>query len=69
MIIISIMIASPVAYYFMHNWLQNYSFHVHMDWWIFVVTAAGALTITLLTTSIQSVKAALANPTKSLKAD
>lgn len=69
MIIISIMIASPVAYYFMHNWLQSYSFHARMDWSIFVVTAAGALTITLLTTSIQSVKAALANPTKSLKAD
>jgi ABC-type antimicrobial peptide transport system permease subunit len=69
MVIISIMIASPVAYYFMHNWLQNYSFHTRMDWWIFVVTAAGSLTITLLTTSIQSVKAALTNPTKSLKAE
>jgi putative ABC transport system permease protein len=69
MVIISIVIAAPIAYYFMNNWLQSYKYHSNMAWWTFAVTAAGAMAVTLLTTSYQSIKAALANPTKSLKAD
>jgi ABC-type antimicrobial peptide transport system permease subunit len=69
LILISLVIASPIAYYFMHNWLQNYQYRSGMEWWIFAVTAAGALLITLLTVSYQSVKAALANPIKSLRSE
>ncbi|MGZ3822001.1 MAG: FtsX-like permease family protein, partial [Mucilaginibacter sp.] len=69
LVIISLMIATPVAYYFMHNWLQNYQYHSTMAWWVFAVTAVGALAITLLTVSYQSIKAALANPVKSLKTE
>jgi putative ABC transport system permease protein len=69
LVIISLVIASPIAYYFMHNWLQNYQYHSDMAWWIFAVTAIGAMIITLLTVSFQAVKAALANPVASLKAE
>jgi ABC-type antimicrobial peptide transport system permease subunit len=69
LVFLSIIIASPVAYYFMHNWLHNYPYHTDVAWWIFIVTAIGAMLITLLTVSFQAIKAALANPVKSLRAE
>jgi putative ABC transport system permease protein len=69
LVIISLVIATPIAYYFMHNWLQNYQYHSNIAWWIFALTAAGTMAITLLTVSYQSIKAALANPVKSLKTE
>ena len=69
LVIISIVIASPLAYYFMHNWLLNYTYRAELAWWIFAVTAVGALTITLATVSYQSIKAALLNPTRSLRSE
>ncbi|MDB5145633.1 MAG: ABC-type antimicrobial peptide transport system, permease component, partial [Mucilaginibacter sp.] len=69
LVFISIIIASPVAYYFMHNWLRNYQYHTDVAWWIFIVTAIGAILITLITVSFQAIKAASANPIKSLKTE
>jgi len=69
LVIISLFIAIPIAYYFMHNWLQHYTYRAGLSWWIFAITAAGAMAITLLTISYQSVKAALANPVKSLRSE
>ncbi len=69
LVVISLLIAAPIAYYFMHNWLQNYSYHTEIAWWIFAVTGLGAITITLATVSYQSIKAALANPVKSLRSE
>ena len=69
LVLISLLIATPVGYYFMHQWLQNYTYRSNISWWIFAVTAAGALAITLLTVSYQSIKAALANPVKSLRSE
>lgn len=69
LVIISIVIAVPLAYYFMQGWLQNYAYHAALSWWIFALTAASAIFITLLTVSYQSIKAALANPVKSLKTE
>lgn len=69
LVLISLIIATPGAYYFMNNWLQNYTYHSGLSWWIFAVTAIGTLLITLLTVSYQSIKAALANPVKSLKSE
>ncbi|MES2113292.1 MAG: ABC transporter permease [Bacteroidota bacterium] len=69
MVIISLLIASPVAYYFMHKWLLNYQYHTEITWWIFLAAAAGALVITLLTVSYQGIKAALANPVRSLRSE
>jgi len=66
---ISLIIASPVAYYFMHKWLQNYTYRASISWWTFVITAAGALLITILTVSYQSLKAAMVNPVKSLRSE
>ncbi len=66
---ISLLIAIPVADYFMTGWLQHYNYHTEMSWWIFAATGAGAIIITLLTVSYQSIKAALANPVKSLKTE
>ena len=69
LVLISLLIASPVAWYFMHGWLQNYDYHADVAWWIFIITGAGAMIITLLTVSYQSIKAALTNPVKSLKTE
>jgi len=69
LILISLFIATPIAYYFMHNWLQNYQYRAELSWWIFAVSGAGALLITLLTVSFQSIKAALTNPVKSLRSE
>lgn len=69
LVIISLIVASPLAWYFMHRWLLNYQYHTGLAWWIFVVTAIGAMLITMLTVSYQSIKAALANPVKSLKTE
>jgi putative ABC transport system permease protein len=69
LVIISLVIAIPVAYYAMYKWLLNYQYHTKIAWWIFALTAIGAITITLLTVSYQSIQAALANPVKSLRSE
>lgn len=69
LVLISLFIAIPVSYFLMHNWLQKYQYRSDIAWWIFAVTALGAVLITLITVSYQSIKAALANPVNSLKAD
>ena len=66
---ISLVIAIPLANMFMQNWLKNYSYQVKISWWWFAATAAGTLLITLATVSYQSLKAAMANPVKSLKTE
>jgi len=69
LVVISLLIASPVAWYFMHKWLENYTYRSAMGWWIFAATATGALLITVLTVSYQSLKAAMANPVRSLRSE
>ncbi|WP_428654537.1 ABC transporter permease [Runella sp.] len=69
LVIISCVIAAPIAYCFMNEWLQKYTYRTEISWWIFAVSGAGALMITLLTVSFQAIKAALMNPVKSLKTE
>ena len=69
LVFLSLIIASPVAFYLMQNWLRNYQYHTDVAWWIFIITAVVAMLITLLTVSFQAVKAAMANPVKSLRAE
>ena len=69
LVLISLLIAVPTAYYFMHNWLQNYEYRTALSWWIFAAAGSGALLITLLTVSFQAIKAAVANPVKSLRSE
>jgi ABC-type antimicrobial peptide transport system permease subunit len=69
MVFVSLLIAIPMSYYFMHSWLQNYQYRTELSWWIFAAAGIGALVITLLTVSVQSIKAAVANPVKSLRTE
>jgi hypothetical protein len=66
---LSILIAIPIAWWFLHQWLQAYAYRTTISWWIFAVAGASALAITLLTVSFQAVRAALTNPVKSLRTE
>lgn len=69
LVLISSVISAPVAFYFMNEWLQKYSYRTNISWWIFVAATGGALIITLLTVSYQAIKAAVVNPIKSLRSE
>lgn len=69
LVALSMLIAMPVAYYTMNKWLQNYTLHTTLSGWIFFAAGAGILILTLATVSVQSLKAALANPIHSLKTE
>jgi len=69
LVIISLIIAAPMAWYFMSKWLQSYQYRTPISWWVFAMTGISALLITLLTVSYQSIKAAVANPVKSLRSE
>lgn len=68
-VIIAFLIATPLAWWMMHTWLQNYAYRVSVEWWVFVIAGVAAFLITLITVSFQSVRAALANPVKSLRTE
>ena len=67
LVIFSCGIAIPIAYYVMHNWLQQYEYRVEISWWVIGTAGLGTLLITILTVSLQTAKAAMANPVKSLR--
>ncbi|MBL0740404.1 ABC transporter permease [Chryseolinea lacunae] len=67
--IISCVVAVPIAYFALQNWLQHYTYRTDLSWWTFALASAGAVVITLLTVSYQSIKAARMNPVKSLKSE
>ncbi len=67
LVLIAQVIASPIAYYFMNKWLQQYNYRAELSWWVFALTFAGAMFITVLTVSYQGIKAALENPVRSLR--
>ena len=69
LVVVGCFIAMPIAYYFMSNWLQQYEYRTTIDWWIFAMAIGMAVLITVLTVSFQSIKAALANPVKSLRTE
>ncbi len=69
LVVISVLLATPLAYYYTNQWLQEYNYRIEISWWVFAVTSIAALTITLLTVSFQAVKAALMNPVESLKSE
>jgi putative ABC transport system permease protein len=69
LILISAFIASPIAWYVMYKWLQDFAYHITIHWWVFVCSGFIAITIAFVTISFQSVKAALANPVDSIKSD
>jgi len=58
-----------LAWYIMHGWLQDYAYKTPLHWWIFAVAALSAVVIAFVTVSFQAIKAAMANPVKSLRAE
>ncbi|HTJ11719.1 MAG TPA: ABC transporter permease [Dinghuibacter sp.] len=69
LVMLSCLIATPVAWYYLDRWLSAYAYHTPISWWIFLGAAGGALVITLTTVSFQSIRAALVNPGKSLRSE
>jgi len=69
LILIAIIIASPIAYYFSNQWLQDFAYRTNISWWVFLIAGAGAIVIALITVSFQAIKAAVANPVESLRSE
>jgi ABC-type antimicrobial peptide transport system permease subunit len=69
LVIISCFIAIPLAWYYLHHWLNQYDYRTHISWWVFIISGLGALIITLITVSFQAIRAAMANPVKSLRTE
>jgi putative ABC transport system permease protein len=69
LVIIAILIAAPCAWWAMHSWLQGFAYHQTFQWWIVVMAGIAAVLIAFVTISFQSIKAALANPVKSLRSE
>jgi putative ABC transport system permease protein len=69
LVAIAAVIAFPVAWWALHKWLQDFAYRISIEWWVFIVAAVVALLIALLTVSIQAIKAAIANPVKSLRTE
>jgi putative ABC transport system permease protein len=69
LIVIALLIASPISWLLMHNWLNNFAYRINIPVWVFVSSGLAAMFIALVTISFQSVKAAIANPVRNLKAE
>jgi ABC-type antimicrobial peptide transport system permease subunit len=69
LVVVSLLVASPIAWYVMQRWLDGYSYRIRLEWWIFVAAALVSLLVALLTISFQTIKAAVANPAKSLRTE
>jgi len=69
LVLIAFVIASPIAWYFMHHWLQDFAYHINVGWWSFLLAGSIAILIALATVGFRAMKAALANPVKSLRTE
>ena len=68
-VLTSCLLAFPIAWWAMHNWLQDFSYQIEIGWWVFVLAGVAALFVALCTVSFQAIKAAVANPVKSLRTE
>jgi putative ABC transport system permease protein len=69
LVAISAVFAFPIAWWFMHKWLDDFAYRIHIGWWVFILAGVIASLIALVTVSFQAIKAAIANPVKSLRAE
>jgi putative ABC transport system permease protein len=69
LVVIAIIIASPLAWWAMNKWLQDFAYCIHIQWWVVAIAGSGAILIAFVTISFQSIKAALTNPVKSLRSE
>jgi putative ABC transport system permease protein len=69
LVLLAILIGSPIAWWAMHNWLQNFAYHIHIQWWMFASAGLLAIVIAIITVSYHALKAAIANPVDSLRSE
>ncbi len=69
LILIAFVIAGSVAWYFMNNWLNDFAYHIHIAWWMFASVGLASVLLAMITVSVQTIKAAIANPVKSLRTE
>src|SRR5436190_1878112 len=69
LVLIASLIAFPVAWWVMNKWLQDFTYRISINWWIFLLAGAAAMVVALVTVSFQAIKAAIANPVKSLRTE
>ena len=69
LVLVSIVIATPLAWYFMQQWLSDFAYRIDLQWWVFAAAGVVAVVVAFLTVSFQSIRAALANPVKSLRSE
>jgi putative ABC transport system permease protein len=69
LVLLAILIGSPIAWWAMHSWLQNFAYHIHIQWWMFASAGFLAVIIAIITVSYHALKAALTNPVKSLRSE
>lgn len=69
LVVAALVIATPVAWYFMHQWLQDFAYRISIGWWVFIAAGALAIVVAFVTIGLQAVKAGIANPVKSLRSE
>jgi len=69
LILLSLLLAFPLAWLIMHKWLENYAYRVDIHWWVFIMAGVAAILIAIITVSFQAIKAAVANPVKNLRSE
>lgn len=69
LVLLGLLVASPIAWYFMSKWLEGFAYRIDISWWVFFIAGLFAVIIALVTTSFQTIKAALANPVKNLRTE
>ena len=67
MVLVALLIASPLAYYFMNQWLDNFAYRTGIPWWVFLIAGLGAISLAFLTIGFQSIKAAIQNPVDAIR--
>jgi ABC-type antimicrobial peptide transport system permease subunit len=69
LVLLAFAIVTPLAFWAMNKWMQNFADHTSLSWWVFILSGAGMLLTALVTLSSQTIKAAIANPVKSLRSE
>ena len=69
LVILALLLASPLAYFFMEKWLDGFAYHISISWWVFPMVGILAVAVAFLTVGFQSLKAALADPVQSLRSE
>jgi len=69
LILLALIIATPIVWWAMNNWLQDFQYRITISWWIFLIAGLGCLTFALMVVAIQAIKAAIANPVESLRSE